>query len=198
MASCSFAKDVVHDCSFAIERGKLTVMIGPSGCGKSTLIRLLAGFEQPDRARSTIDGKPVTGPGARPAGAFPGDRAVSVDDDIRTISCSARAPAASDAAKRSNTAEFLLQQGRPAAISRSKYPTQLSGGMQRRAELARAMINKPKVMILDEPFRGLDAMTKAADAGILTPSSTRRTGARTFSSPPTSTRRYSWPTGFWS
>jgi NitT/TauT family transport system ATP-binding protein len=90
-----FAKEVVHNCSFTVDRGKLTVMIGPSGCGKSTLIRLLAGFERPTSGTITIDDKPVTGP-----------------------------------------------------------------GVQRRAELARSMINKPKVMILDEPFRGLDAMTK--------------------------------------
>src|SRR5271168_3882207 len=58
-----FAKDVVRDCSFVIERGKLTVMIGPSGCGKSTLIRLLAGFERPSSGTITVDGKPMTGPG---------------------------------------------------------------------------------------------------------------------------------------
>src|SRR5256885_17247341 len=58
-----FAKTVVRDCSFTIERGKLTVMIGPSGCGKSTLIRLLAGFESPSSGSITIDGKPVSGPG---------------------------------------------------------------------------------------------------------------------------------------
>src|SRR5690349_17744857 len=59
----TFAKEVVHKCSFTIERGKLTVMIGPSGCGKSTLIRLVAGFERPSSGSITVDGKPVTGPG---------------------------------------------------------------------------------------------------------------------------------------
>src|SRR6266496_3052592 len=58
-----FAKHVVRDCTFTIERHKLTVMIGPSGCGKSTLIRLLAGFEKPSSGAITIGGKPVTGPG---------------------------------------------------------------------------------------------------------------------------------------
>src|SRR5437879_4027354 len=58
-----FRKEVVHDCSFTIERAKLTVMVGPSGCGKSTLIRLLAGFEQPSAGSMTIDGKPIAGPG---------------------------------------------------------------------------------------------------------------------------------------
>ncbi len=57
-----FRKEVVHDCSFTIERAKLTVMVGPSGCGKSTLIRLLAGFEQPTAGTLTLDGAPITGP----------------------------------------------------------------------------------------------------------------------------------------
>ena len=61
--NAEFLKEVVKDCSFTIERSKLTVMIGPSGCGKSTLIRLLAGFERPNEGQITIDGKPVTGPG---------------------------------------------------------------------------------------------------------------------------------------
>jgi len=58
----TFLTEVVRDCSFKIERNKLTVMIGPSGCGKSTLIRLLAGFEAPDSGSITINGQPVTGP----------------------------------------------------------------------------------------------------------------------------------------
>src|SRR5262245_1560439 len=61
--SAKFAKSVVRDCSFTLERGKLTVMIGPSGCGKSTLIRLLAGFERPNAGTINIGGKPVLGPG---------------------------------------------------------------------------------------------------------------------------------------
>src|SRR2546427_9942888 len=57
-----FRKEVVHDCSFTIERAKLTVMVGPSGCGKSTLIRLLAGFELPSAGRISLDGAPITAP----------------------------------------------------------------------------------------------------------------------------------------
>ena len=56
------AREVVKDCDFTIERGKLTVMIGPSGCGKSTLIRLLAGFEFPDKGQILLDGQPIKGP----------------------------------------------------------------------------------------------------------------------------------------
>jgi len=154
----TFRTDVVRDCSFKIERNKLTVMIGPSGCGKSTLIRLLAGFEAPDSGSITINGQPVTGP-AR-------DRLVLFQESalfpwMNTWDNVMYGPRARREVTRETTqlAEFLLNKVGLAQF-RKKYPAQLSGGMQRRAELARAMINNPAVMILDEPFRGLDAMTK--------------------------------------
>jgi len=153
-----FSKEVVHDCSFTIERGKLTVMIGPSGCGKSTIIRLLAGFEMPSSGTITLNGEPVIGP-AR-------DRLVLFQETalfpwMTTYDNILYGPRARGDVTRETLdfAEFLLAKVGLQDF-RKKYPTQLSGGMQRRAELARAMINNPKVMILDEPFRGLDAMTK--------------------------------------
>jgi NitT/TauT family transport system ATP-binding protein len=151
--------EVVKDCSFTIERGKLTVMIGPSGCGKSTLIRLLAGFEAPTSGAITLNGEPVTGPGR--------DRLVLFQESalfpwMTTYDNIMYGPRARGEVTREtrDMAEFLLSKVGLQDF-RGKYPTQLSGGMQRRAELARAMINNPSVMILDEPFRGLDAMTKA-------------------------------------
>jgi NitT/TauT family transport system ATP-binding protein len=151
-------KDVVKDCSFSIERSKLTVMVGPSGCGKSTLIRLMAGFEKPTSGEIRLDGEPVTGP-AR-------DRLVLFQETalfpwMTTYDNILYGPRARGEVTKSTLefAEFLLAKVGLQDF-RAKYPTQLSGGMQRRAELARAMINNPKVMILDEPFRGLDAMTK--------------------------------------
>jgi NitT/TauT family transport system ATP-binding protein len=151
-------KDVVKDCSFTIERGKLTVMVGPSGCGKSTLIRLMAGFEKPTSGEIRLDGEPITGP-AR-------DRLVLFQETalfpwMTTYDNILYGPRARGEVTQETLdfAEFLLTKVGLQDF-RQKYPTQLSGGMQRRAELARAMINNPKVMILDEPFRGLDAMTK--------------------------------------
>lgn len=153
-----FRTEVVRDCSFTIDRSKLTVMIGPSGCGKSTLIRLLAGFEQPDSGTITINGSPVTGPGR--------DRLVLFQESalfpwMTTWDNILYGPRArSETGKETlDMADFLLNKVGLGQF-RKKYPMQLSGGMQRRAELARAMINNPSVMILDEPFRGLDAMTK--------------------------------------
>lgn len=153
-----FAKEVVKDCSFTIERGKLTVMIGPSGCGKSTLIRLLAGFEKPTAGTIRINGRPVTRPDR--------DRLVLFQETalfpwMTTYDNIMYGPRARGEVTKQTLefAEFLLAKVGLQEF-RKKYPPQLSGGMQRRAELARAMINNPEVMILDEPFRGLDAMTK--------------------------------------
>jgi NitT/TauT family transport system ATP-binding protein len=133
-------------------------MIGPSGCGKSTLIRLLAGFEKPDSGSIALNGAPVTGP-AR-------DRLVLFQESalfpwMTTWDNVLYGPRARGEVTRETTemAEFLIAKVGLKEFRR-KYPMQLSGGMQRRAELARAMINNPAVMILDEPFRGLDAMTK--------------------------------------
>jgi NitT/TauT family transport system ATP-binding protein len=153
-----FRTEVVRDCTFTIERSKLTVMIGPSGCGKSTLIRLLAGFEKPDSGSIALNGVQVTGP-AR-------DRLVLFQESalfpwMTTWDNIMYGPRARGEVSRETVemADFLLNKVGLGQF-RNKYPAQLSGGMQRRAELARAMINNPAIMILDEPFRGLDAMTK--------------------------------------
>ena len=152
------AKEVIKDCSFTIESGKLTVMIGPSGCGKSSIIQLIAGFEQPTSGEITIGGKPIMGPGK--------DRLVLFQESalfpwMTTFDNIMYGPRARGEGGRvaEQQAEFLLNKVGLEAF-RDKFPSQLSGGMQRRAELARAMINKPDVMILDEPFRGLDHMSK--------------------------------------
>ena len=153
-----FRKEVVSQCSFTIERGKLTVMIGPSGCGKSTLIRLLAGFERPTTGTITLDGEPVTGPARDRLVLFQESALFPWMTTWDNILYGPRARGEVRAETR-ELAEFLLTKVGLQDF-RNKYPTQLSGGMQRRAELARAMINNPQIMILDEPFRGLDAMTK--------------------------------------
>ena len=153
-----FTKEVVKDCSFTIERNKLTVMIGPSGCGKSTLIRLLAGFEKPTTGSITINDKPITGPGRDRLVVFQESALFPWMTTYDNIMYGPRARG-EDTPESRALAEFLLEKVGLRAF-RKKYPPQLSGGMQRRAELARAMINNPEVMILDEPFRGLDAMSK--------------------------------------
>ena len=160
-----FAKPVVRDCSFSIERSKLTVMVGPSGCGKSTLIRLVAGFEKPDGGTITTDGKPVTGPGVDRLVVFQETALFPWMTTYDNIMYGPRARGKDNPETRA-MADNLLQKVGLSAF-RKKYPSQLSGGMQRRAELARSMINEPSIMILDEPFRGTRRHDQEADAGVL-------------------------------
>ena len=153
-----FEKEVIKDCSSTIESGKLTVMIGPSGCGKSSLIQLIAGFDQPTSGSITIGGRPIDGPGKDRLVLFQESALFPWMTTWDNVMYGPRARG-EDADASEAQAEFLLKKVGLEAF-RDKYPAQLSGGMQRRAELARAMINKPEVMILDEPFRGLDHMSK--------------------------------------
>ncbi|MFR0873285.1 MAG: ABC transporter ATP-binding protein [Bilophila wadsworthia] len=139
-------------------KSKLTVLIGPSGCGKSALINMLAGYETPDAGSILIDGEKSPAR-TRPSGRVSGDRAVPVDDRVRKRQLRPRVRGELSGKDLENTTMKLLEMVGP--NFRDKYPSQLSGGMQRRAELVRAMINQPKVMMMDEPFRGLDAMTRA-------------------------------------
>jgi NitT/TauT family transport system ATP-binding protein len=153
-----FAKHVIRACSFVIERDKFTVMIGPSGVGKSTLIRLIAGFEKPDAGQVLLDGVPIKGPGRDRLVMFQESALFPWMTTSENVMYGPRARGEDAAEVRSKCAALLSRFGLRAF--HEKYPSQLSGGMQRRAELARAMINEPALMILDEPFRGLDAMTK--------------------------------------
>jgi NitT/TauT family transport system ATP-binding protein len=152
-------EEILKDFSLTLNPGQLTVVVGPSGCGKSTLVNLIAGFDKPDSGTITINGQPITGPGHDRMVVFqetalmpwqtthqnvvfgPKLRGDRKNEDIEAE--------ASELLNKVGLAEF-----------KQKFPIQLSGGMQRRAELARAMINHPLVMIMDEPFRGLDAMSR--------------------------------------
>ncbi len=152
-------KLVLDNCSLVLENRKLTVLIGPSGCGKSTLINILAGYEKPDSGTITLDGQPVKGPGR--------DRLVVFQETalfpwMTTFQNVCYGPQVrKEMGKKdlhAETMKLLKLVGLEAFAD--KYPSQLSGGMMRRAELVRALINRPKVMLMDEPFRGLDNMTR--------------------------------------
>jgi len=153
-------KQVIEDCTFTLEKGKLTVLIGPSGCGKSTLVNILAGYETPDTGRLSIDGGHVHGPGPDRLVVFQETALFPWMTTFENVSYGPRVQRKLSAKDfEAETMKLLELVG--LKDFRDKYPSQLSGGMQRRAELVRAMINHPKVMLMDEPFRGLDAMTRS-------------------------------------
>jgi NitT/TauT family transport system ATP-binding protein len=150
---------VLDHCSFVVESGKLTVLIGPSGCGKTKIINLIAGYEKPDRGKVLLDGKPVTGPDWERLVVF---QETALFPWLTCYDNVMFGPLATKTMSREEAHEQTLKLLEKVGLQdfMDNYPMQLSGGMQRRAELARALINRPTVMLMDEPFRGLDAMTR--------------------------------------
>ena len=150
---------VLENCSFGLQPERLTVLIGPSGCGKSTLVNILAGYEAPDGGEVKLFGGPVSGPSAERLVVF---QETALFPWMTTFQNVIYGPLVqrSKAREEIEADAVVLLEHVGLKDFKDKYPSQLSGGMQRRAELARAIINNPKLMMLDEPFRGLDAMTR--------------------------------------
>jgi NitT/TauT family transport system ATP-binding protein len=150
---------VIENCSLELEPGMLNVVMGKSGCGKSTLAYLLAGYIKPDAGSIEIDGRAVSAPGPDRIMVFQETALwpwMTVTDNV--IFGPLVRNEISRAEARQKAEELLERFG--LIDFKDKYPSQLSGGMKRRAEIAQALINSPDVMILDEPFRGLDVMTR--------------------------------------
>lgn len=150
---------VVKDCSFVVERGKFTVLIGPSGCGKTTLIDIMAGYETPKSGEVLLDGQPITGPSSERLVVF---QETALFPWMTTLDNIMYGPRVQRERSEKDIEKEAIELLKIVGLQefRDRYPIQLSGGMQRRAELARALINDPKVLLMDEPFRGLDAMTR--------------------------------------
>jgi NitT/TauT family transport system ATP-binding protein len=148
----------LENCSFGIAPGKLSILMGPSGCGKTTLINLIAGYEFPDSGSIMLEGTSVSGPGSDRLVVFQESALFPWMTVYGNVVFGCKVKGLSPKETRERAKQILSKVG--LYEFRERYPSQLSGGMQRRAELARALINDPKLMILDEPFRGLDAMTK--------------------------------------
>jgi len=148
----------LQDVSLTVGRGSFVSVLGPSGCGKSTLLRLVLGLERPTRGRMTLGGEPLQAP-RRDFGIVFQKPALlpwrTVQDNVMTP---ARVLGLDRAASRRRTCELLEMVGL-ADFARS-YPWELSGGMQQRVVIARALLNDPSFLMMDEPFAALDAMTR--------------------------------------
>ena len=133
-------------------------LVGPSGCGKSTLLNILAGFETPTSGQALMDGQPVRGPDPRRGVVFQQGALftwMSVQDNVAfgpLATGKSREEAAQIAAR------YLDMVGLTSFAKR--YPYELSGGMQQRVGIARALANDPQILLMDEPFAALDAQTR--------------------------------------
>jgi ABC-type nitrate/sulfonate/bicarbonate transport system ATPase subunit len=146
---------VVNNISFEVETGKFLAIIGPSGCGKSTLMKILCGFEQPDIGSITIDGKPHNRPDlngiliSQHGSVFPW---MTVQQNLMF------GLGKGEHDKRVELADHYADLVGLKGFEKS-YPHELSGGMLRRVEIARALVVKPEILYMDEPFSALDALT---------------------------------------
>ncbi|MFK4706881.1 ABC-type nitrate/sulfonate/bicarbonate transport system ATPase subunit [Roseateles asaccharophilus] len=144
---------VIAGVDFEVGEGQFVAIVGPSGCGKSTLMNILAGFEKPDGGQLLIDGRPHPGPSpqgiviSQYGSVFPW---LTVQQNLMFGLTGEKA---GDAALADHYAAMVGLKG-----FENAYPHELSGGMLKRVELARAFIVKPEILYLDEPFSALDAL----------------------------------------
>jgi NitT/TauT family transport system ATP-binding protein len=149
---------VIEDCSFTLRPGEIVAMVGPSGCGKSTIGHLLAGYDRCTSGEILVDDRRVNGPSAERLLLFQENALMPWLTTLENVMFGPRARGAGGKDVVREATELLGRMGLEGFLHR--YPGELSGGMRRRAELARALVNQPLVLVLDEPFRGLDAMTR--------------------------------------
>ena len=155
----------VEDINLQVRQGEFIAIVGPSGCGKSTFMKLTTGLKMPSKGRILVDGQPVTGPLKISGMAFQAPSLLpwrSTLDNV-LLPLEIVEPYRSQFKQRKDEyvarARKLLQTVGLGGYE-DKYPWQLSGGMQQRASICRALVHEPKMLLLDEPFGALDALTR--------------------------------------
>ena len=151
---------VLQGFSLEIERSEFFCLLGPSGCGKTTVLNLLAGFEQPSAGAIWVDGRPVGGPGVERTVVFQGDDSLYTWlTALENVEFGLRLAGVEAAARRATAERYLDLVG--LAGQGGKYPSQLSGGMKQRIQIARALVCESPILLMDEPFAAVDAQTRS-------------------------------------
>ena len=141
-----------------VRENDFVTILGPSGCGKSTLLRIVAGLDFPTSGEVRLDGAPIEGPGADRGFVFQSYTLFPWLDIEQNIRFGLRERGMSEAQQKERSDYFIAKVGLRGF--ESHYPKQLSGGMQQRTAIARALANDPKMLLLDEPFGALDNQTR--------------------------------------
>ncbi len=148
----------VQDVSFNIEPGEFICILGPSGCGKSTLLSAIAGHLKTTKGRIEVDGNAIAGPSVKRGLVFQQHTLFPWKTVLDNVAFGLKMQGVKRAERNLRALEFLRLVG--LADFAECFPAQLSGGMQQRVEIARALINNPQVLLMDEPFGALDAQTR--------------------------------------
>jgi NitT/TauT family transport system ATP-binding protein len=155
----------VEDINLQVKQGEFIAIVGPSGCGKSTFMKLTTGLRKPSRGRILVDGREVDGPLKISGMAFQAPSLLPWRTTLDNVLLPLEIVEPYRSQFKAKRAEFearaieLLKSVRLGGYER-KFPWQLSGGMQQRASICRALIHEPKMLLLDEPFGALDAFTR--------------------------------------
>lgn len=157
----------VDNCSMEIAAGEVCMIVGPSGCGKTTLLNAIAGFHSITSGEIHLDGELLCGP-SKPIAEQGADRIVVFQHGalfpwktlVENVSYGPVVQGVLSKAEAKDKALELLAEAGLADVA-GKFPGEVSSGMARRAEIVRALINDPKVLLLDEPYRAMDALTKS-------------------------------------
>ncbi|MCC9595400.1 MULTISPECIES: ABC transporter ATP-binding protein [unclassified Rubrivivax] len=155
----------VEDITLQVDEGEFIAIVGPSGCGKSTFMKLATGLRRPSRGTVIIGGREVDGPLKITGMAFQAPSLLPWRTTLANVLLPLEIVEPYRSSFRAKKAEYVEKARRLLASVglagyEDKYPWQLSGGMQQRASICRALIHEPKMLLLDEPFGALDAFTR--------------------------------------
>ena len=155
-------KSIIEDVSLDVAPGEFLCIIGASGCGKTTALRLAAGLYQPSSGTVRFDGEPMRAPRRDVAIVFQdyGKALLPWRTAAKNVALALESLGVTASAREARIAELLAKVG--LAAHAAKYPSEMSGGMQQRLQIARCLAQDPKALLMDEPFGALDAMTRQA------------------------------------